>query len=225
MNTTKYSVEEDTEEWYGTTKTIYRVVRTDGTPYGWGPGTDPRLPDRAFGTRSDAEMRAKFLENTPAGYCIQLDQAYAHDRRLYWILTGSADGDPQEIRWSVLADWTPEGTAWPADTQIVDLLIKEANDHAAGAAARIARKAERDATAAAEAIVREARAAQLAEARRTKGELATPRQVEYILQLLDSRQRSGVGGGFFYGPTDRAAIEEMSKADASTYITSLTERY
>ncbi|NUR30062.1 MAG: hypothetical protein HOV83_30135 [Catenulispora sp.] len=100
-----------------------------------------------------------------------------------------------------------------------------ATRHAAGSSDRIRAKAERDAIDAAEATVREARQTQLAEARRTKGPLATPRQVDYILQLLDRRQRTGEGGGFFDGPTDRASIKEMSKTAASTYITSLKGDY
>ena len=33
------------------------------------------------------------------------------------------------------------------------------------------------------------------------------------------------GGGFFSGPTDRAGIEELSKREASMYITSLKGDY
>ncbi|MFC8723785.1 hypothetical protein [Streptomyces bacillaris] len=55
--------------------------------------------------------------------------------------------------------------------------------------------------------------------------LATDRQVDYILRLLTARRRSGEGGGFFDGPTDRAGIEQLTRADASTYINSLTGNY
>jgi hypothetical protein len=65
----------------------------------------------------------------------------------------------------------------------------------------------------------------LAQARADKGELATPRQVDYILQLLQAREYSGEGGGFFVGPKDRAGIEELSKAQASAYIRSLKGDY
>jgi len=55
--------------------------------------------------------------------------------------------------------------------------------------------------------------------------LATPRQVDYILTLLDRRARSGDGGGFFSGPTDRAGIEKLSRSEASSYIDSLKGDY
>lgn len=55
--------------------------------------------------------------------------------------------------------------------------------------------------------------------------LATPRQVDYILSLLDQRKHSGASGGFMTGPADRMGIEALTRQQASTYITSLTERY
>jgi hypothetical protein len=55
--------------------------------------------------------------------------------------------------------------------------------------------------------------------------MATPRQVDYIMSLLDRRERNGDGGGFMYGPTDRAGVERMTRAEASLYITSLKEEY
>lgn len=54
---------------------------------------------------------------------------------------------------------------------------------------------------------------------------ATDRQVDYILNLLSRRRRSGEGGGFFSGPTDRAGIAKLSRADASAYIDSLRGDY
>ncbi len=55
--------------------------------------------------------------------------------------------------------------------------------------------------------------------------LATDRQVEYILGLLDQRRRVDECGGFFPGPTDRAGIAALSREDASNYITSLKGDY
>lgn len=50
-------------------------------------------------------------------------------------------------------------------------------------------------------------------------------QVNYILDLLDRRRRSGEGGGFYGGPTDRQGISGLTYAEASTYIDSLTGDY
>ncbi|MBB5110107.1 hypothetical protein [Streptomyces spectabilis] len=55
--------------------------------------------------------------------------------------------------------------------------------------------------------------------------MATPRQADYILQLLALRERLGEEGGFMTGPTTRAGIEELSKAGASAYIDSLKGSY
>lgn len=54
---------------------------------------------------------------------------------------------------------------------------------------------------------------------------ATSRQVDYIMNLLARRARSGEGGGFMTGPTSRAEVRKMSQGDASAYITSLTGDY
>ncbi|GAA0738717.1 hypothetical protein Drose_04240 [Dactylosporangium roseum] len=72
---------------------------------------------------------------------------------------------------------------------------------------------------------REGAAAQAAFEQRQATLTATPRQVDYILNLLARRRRSGDGGGFFSGPTDRAGIAKLSRADASAYINSLTGNY
>lgn len=61
---------------------------------------------------------------------------------------------------------------------------------------------------------------------RDAGPLATPRQVEYILQLLQRREINGDGDGFVVGgPTTRAQVELLSRTQASTYIDSLTGNY
>jgi len=54
---------------------------------------------------------------------------------------------------------------------------------------------------------------------------ASDRQVDYIMNLLARRRRNGDGGGFFSGPTDRAGVAKLSRADASAYIDSLTDNY
>ncbi|MCX5202505.1 hypothetical protein OG897_13735 [Streptomyces sp. NBC_00237] len=56
-------------------------------------------------------------------------------------------------------------------------------------------------------------------------EMATERQVAYILSLLDQRRRSGEGGGFFQGPTNRQGVERLTRAEATTYIRSLKGDY
>lgn len=221
-----YRIEEGTTEHYGEQRTTFTIVRTDGTPGGYGPGKDSRIHDAQFFSRESAEFYCKFYENTPAGYRIEktLPRANSMDRTPKWLLTGSTKDDPASVRQTLPTDWTPMDT-WPADTTQVDVLIQWANQHAAGADQRIQDKAEKDAVEAAESAVREAREQQLTDLRKERGELATPKQVDYILQLLARRDRVGEGGGFFYGPTDRAGIEEMSKADASAYITSLKGDY
>lgn len=55
--------------------------------------------------------------------------------------------------------------------------------------------------------------------------LATDRQVDFILSLLSERRRTGEGGGFQTGPTDRAGIEKLTRGQASTYIDSLKGTY
>lgn len=227
MTQPTYRIEEATVVRYGSERTVWRVVRVDGTPAGYGPGKDARIADAEFIRRDTAETYREFYERTPAGYRLTRDHYAARSMKSgksYWLVSGSGKGDPGDLRhtWDdgtkVVGNW-PEGTTW------LDVLISIVTRHAEGAADRIARKAEKDAAEAAEQAARETRAARLAEARQQKGTLATPRQVDYILQLLARRERTGEGGGFFYGPTGREAIEEMSKADASTYITSLKGDY
>lgn len=227
MTESRYRVEEAQVVKYGKQATVHRIVRTDGTPAGYGPGKDNRLHDAEFHSREMAEFHAAFLENTPAGYRIErtIPRAGSMNRTPCWLLTGSAANDPSTVRQTLPVDWTAQGKNWPENTTLVDVLIHWANQHAAGAQERIQKKAEQDAIEAAEAAVREAREEQLAAVRRVKGTLATPRQVEYIEQLVAIRQRSGEGGGFFLGPTDRAGIEELSKAEASLYIDSLKGNY
>ncbi|MFC1418607.1 hypothetical protein [Streptacidiphilus cavernicola] len=215
----RFEITESTDK-YG--RTLHTVSRTDGTE------TDFRVYHATYLSREQAETHCEFVNRTPAEYHIRKEQ---HSGRqigtgtgYYWKITSSRNEDPTDLKKTLDLNHEIKG-AWPAGTRIVDMLVHWALQHAEGAPKRIAEKAERDAIEAAESAVREVRAAQLAELRRTRGELATPRQVDYILRLLAARERSGEGGGFFYGPKDRAGIEEMSKADASSYITSLKGDY
>lgn len=54
-------------------------------------------------------------------------------------------------------------------------------------------------------------------------ELATDRQVSYILDLIHQGRHEE--GGFITGPTTREGVEQMTKVAASTYINSLTGNY
>lgn len=222
-----YQVTETEITHYGEPRTVFFVVRTDGTPAGYGPGRDRRPGKDPHFSREAAEFYCGFYNRTPAGYHVRLEhpRARSMQRTPYWLLTSTIDGDPRDLRMTLNADWTQEGTGWPEGTQQVDVLVKWVDDHCAGSAARIEEKAAADALAAAEAEVREARRAHLAGLAARKGPLATLPQVDYILQLLARREYSGEGGGFFYGPKDRAGIEEMSRGEASTYITSLKGDY
>lgn len=56
-----------------------------------------------------------------------------------------------------------------------------------------------------------------------KGPLATPRQINFIMQLIhEGKHREG---GIFSGPLDRDGVAELSKKEASLYITSLLGDY
>jgi hypothetical protein len=55
--------------------------------------------------------------------------------------------------------------------------------------------------------------------------LATPRQVNYILDLLAQRNRDGDTSGFYNGPTDEAGVARLTRSEASTYINSLKGNY
>lgn len=71
----------------------------------------------------------------------------------------------------------------------------------------------------------EARTEQQAAAARRASGLATPAQVDYILDLLAQRRRTGDDSGFMTGPTDRAGIEQLTYNTASAYIDSLRGTY
>lgn len=139
-------------------------------------------------------------------------------------MVGGTEGDPSDIR-HTWQDGDTVGDRWPEGTTWLDVLISLVNRHAGEAADRIRAKAEKNVVAAAEQTVRDARQEQLKAVSRRKGPLATPQRVDRILSLLTRRAYSGEGGGFFIGPTDRAGIEELSQADAWSYIASLKGDY
>jgi hypothetical protein len=56
-------------------------------------------------------------------------------------------------------------------------------------------------------------------------DFAAATQVDQIMRLLAQRAHRGERGGFFAGPTDPGGVANLSKADASSYITSLTGDY
>ena len=221
MTTPTYRIEQGTTIQYGKERTSWTIVRTDGTPAGFGPGKDSRIWNATFYSREAATFYAHFYENTDSCYRVEktIPRAGRMDRSSYWRVTGAPEGDPRNLDRKTNADADPFATAK------ADILINWTKQHTEGSAQRIQKKAEQDAIEAAEAAVREARETQLAEVRAKKGELATPKQVDYILTLLARREHSGEGGGFFSGPTDRAGLEELSKREASTYITSLKGDY
>lgn len=218
---TTYRIEQGTVTRYGHEYTAWTIVRTDGTPAGYGPGADSRIVDATFLTAATAEFYREFYEGTPRGYRIEKvpPRAGAMDRKTYWLVNGGSNDDPSTLSLHVDVDRDE------SVHRTVDILVQAAVRHVAGAEDRIQKKAAADAAEAEAAAARRARETRLAELRAARGELATPRQVDYILQLLAHRERTGEGGGFFYGPRDRAGIEEMSKADASLYITSLKGDY
>ncbi|MUN41389.1 helix-turn-helix domain-containing protein [Actinomadura litoris] len=220
----RYTVQTVDKEHLGRVATFHRVVRTDGTEPGW--RGDARLIDHIYADRARAEAVAEFLNRTPDCYRLELRQAgrtFSSSGGWRWVVTGGRDGDPHRVSARIDVGWQPPATS--SSTTAIGHVIGLTLTHDKGAEKRIAEHAEKQAIAAAEQEVRQAREAQLAELRRQKGQLATPRQVDYILDLLEQRRISGEGGGFYLGPADRAAIEEMSKNEASVYITSLKGEY
>lgn len=79
-----------------------------------------------------------------------------------------------------------------------------------------------------EQIIRRAAAEKAAADRVAAGqpaELATERQVDFIMSLVASRAAYGEADGFMSGPTTREEIAKLSKAQASAYITSMKGGY
>ncbi|MEV7275254.1 hypothetical protein ACIQIG_32850 [Streptomyces bacillaris] len=146
--TPKYHVEETTKTIYRKEHTVYTVVRADGTPAGRGEGQDPRILNATYDDHETAAIVAQFYSRTPAGYRLTREMPLRAAQRPYWRVTGKTDGDPSSIR----LDWEDGAqvpAAWPAGTTWLDVLVRKAHEHADSAPARIARKADRDASAAA----------------------------------------------------------------------------
>ncbi|MEU5157270.1 hypothetical protein [Glycomyces sp. NPDC021274] len=177
-------------------------------------GKEPRSYDPVYTEREHAELHARIANAIPDNYSIRRVAPRASSIRsgYVWKLEGHSR-DPRPCK-STFDESNYDGDL----DRLAGNAIRVANEHAAGSGARIA-EAE------AEEILREAHAARRAELTAQKGELATPRQIDYIMSLLAQREISGEGGGFYYGPTTRAGVEEMSKAEASVYIRSLTGDY
>ena len=79
-----------------------------------------------------------------------------------------------------------------------------------------------------EQIIRRAAAEKAAADRVAAGqpaELATERQVDFIMSLLAFRSVSGEADGFVSGPTTREEVAKLSKSQASAYITSMKGGY
>ena len=79
-----------------------------------------------------------------------------------------------------------------------------------------------------EQIIRRAAAEKAAADRVAAGqpaELATERQVDFIMSLVARRAAYGEADGFMSGPTTREAVAKLSKAQASAYITSMKGGY
>ena len=56
-------------------------------------------------------------------------------------------------------------------------------------------------------------------------ELATERQVDFIMSLVARRAAYGEADGFMSGPTTREEVAKLSKSQASAYITSMKGGY
>lgn len=79
-----------------------------------------------------------------------------------------------------------------------------------------------------EQIIRRAAAEKAAADRVAAGqpaELATERQVDFIMSLIARRAAYGEADGFMSGPTTREEIAKLSKSQASAYITSMKGGY
>lgn len=148
-----------------------------------------------------AEEMLAALQRLPQGYHL----SYVQGRKGDWLFQASK------------GSWK---TSWGSASAEAE--VQAAIRHLAATPEREQRAAERavqakrDAAAAAE----EARAGAAAPL------LATPRQVEFILDLLRHREFSGEGGGFWIGgPTDPKDIKKLTRDDASSYIASLKGDY
>ncbi|MFE9250746.1 hypothetical protein [Streptomyces sp. NPDC007088] len=219
---TTYRLEQESGISEGHEYTFWRIALADGTASGHGPGKDPRLAgsESVFHRKETAAFHLRFYEETDSCYHIRLRRPPARSisPSPWWEITGGEDDDPAHLKRRL-----PVTRSDTYALSTCDVLIMWAQQHAAGATARVIKHGQRKLAEAAEAAARRARAKRLAEAARLKGPLATDRQVDYILTLLARRERNGECGGSFAGPTTRAGLEEMSRSQASACIVSLTD--
>lgn len=160
---------------------------------------------RSFTSRERAEAVAALVELLPGGYQLNyaVQRAGSMNSNYGWYLTGPA--------WKSI---------YSADPTALIVHLQYAIE---GEAARVAKANAKANEQAAAKIEREMAAT--AEQIRQEMDLATDKQVGYIMTLLAKRARTGDGGGFMSGPTTIEGVRAMKRADASLYIDSLTERY
>jgi excisionase family DNA binding protein len=178
------------------------------TSYSVGPIGETRAALRtSYATEELARTHLAIAQAVGGGFRVTRESHPARSIRTgtYWRIVSTIAGDPARLDISI-----DEATS-----ERIATVGRQARQHAAGADARIAAHAEAE----------PARQEQLAQIAADRGPLATPRQVDYIMQLLHARTRSGDAGGFFSGPTTRDGVQELTRTQASTYIDSLTNNY
>jgi pyruvate/2-oxoglutarate dehydrogenase complex dihydrolipoamide acyltransferase (E2) component len=137
-------------------------------------------------------------------YGIDYGKPFKSSPKAGWYVYAESDGKPIRLH-------------HVHDTE--EAAIEEAHQEQAARDRRAASKAEtapakaQPATTPAAPAVRETSSEQL----------ATPRQVDYIMSLIAQGRHEE--GGFHNGPTTREGVEQMTKQAASVYITSLKSDY
>lgn len=149
-------------------------------------------------------MSIQHIRTITTGYGIDYGKALKKDRTRGWFVYSEADGRPAEVGMS--------GTRYhetEADAEAAAHALQARDD---AHAARKTAEAPTKVVEVAEEIIRDAAA-----------DLATPRQVDYIMSLI--ARGAHLEGGYYQGPTTREGVAAMTKASASAYINSLTNRY